>query len=122
MVWLLVAACVAGSLAAPAQLCTAAAENDPRAARFCQALNTFLELSGSRLPSAPGQRHEATGRRALVLALRAQALTSGVTTSVTATRPPRATHSDPIYYPNMNIEGHAQNNVKPGFHQGADMR
>ncbi|CAH4034824.1 myosuppressin [Pieris rapae] len=43
--------CVNG---APAQLCTAAAENDPRAARFCQALNTFLELyaeaAGEQVP------------------------------------------------------------------------
>ncbi|XP_011561843.1 myosuppressin [Plutella xylostella] len=40
--------------AAPAQLCAGAAEDDPRAARFCQALNTFLELyaeaAGEQVP------------------------------------------------------------------------
>ncbi|KAG6446106.1 myosuppressin isoform X1 [Manduca sexta] len=39
---------------APAQLCAGAAEDDPRAARFCQALNTFLELyaeaAGEQVP------------------------------------------------------------------------
>ncbi|CAH2054897.1 unnamed protein product, partial [Iphiclides podalirius] len=50
-----VLAVVAGrALAAPAQLCAGAAEDDPRAARFCQALNTFLELyaeaAGEQVP------------------------------------------------------------------------
>ena len=44
--------------AAPAQLC-AAAEDDPRAARFCQALNTFLELyaeaAGEQVPEYQGE-------------------------------------------------------------------
>ncbi|KAG7309021.1 hypothetical protein JYU34_004886 [Plutella xylostella] len=47
----LLAAC---ARAAPAQLCAGAAEDDPRAARFCQALNTFLELyaeaAGEQVP------------------------------------------------------------------------
>ncbi|XP_069361773.1 myosuppressin isoform X1 [Maniola hyperantus] len=46
--------CASVARAAPAQLCTAAAEDDPRAARFCQALNTFLELyaeaAGEQVP------------------------------------------------------------------------
>ncbi|CAH0730767.1 unnamed protein product, partial [Brenthis ino] len=48
-----VAWCACGVRGAPAQLC-AAAEDDPRAARFCQALNTFLELyaeaAGEQVP------------------------------------------------------------------------
>nr|XP_037867792.1 myosuppressin isoform X1 [Bombyx mori] len=44
----------ASAWAAPAQLCAAAAENDPRATRFCQALNTFIELyaeaAGEQVP------------------------------------------------------------------------
>ncbi|XP_052754110.1 myosuppressin-like isoform X1 [Galleria mellonella] len=43
-----------GALSAPAPLCADAAEGDPRAARFCQALNTFLELyaeaAGEQVP------------------------------------------------------------------------
>ncbi|RVE45750.1 hypothetical protein evm_009598 [Chilo suppressalis] len=39
---------------APAPICAGAAEDDPRAARFCQALNTFLELyaeaAGEQVP------------------------------------------------------------------------
>ncbi|XP_023934563.1 myosuppressin-like isoform X2 [Bicyclus anynana] len=46
--------CAVLAHAAPAQLCTAGAEDDPRAARFCQALNTFLELyaeaAGEQVP------------------------------------------------------------------------
>ncbi|CAK1593672.1 unnamed protein product [Parnassius mnemosyne] len=42
------------TLAAPAQLCAGSAEEDPRAIRFCQALNTFLELyaeaAGEQVP------------------------------------------------------------------------
>ncbi|CAK1545754.1 unnamed protein product [Leptosia nina] len=54
-VWCAVLAwCVGCAWSAPAQLCTAAAEDDPRAARFCQALNTFLELyaeaAGEQVP------------------------------------------------------------------------
>ncbi|CAH2095066.1 unnamed protein product [Euphydryas editha] len=54
-VWCAVVAwCASGACAAPAQLCGAAAEDDPRAARFCQALNTFLELyaeaAGEQVP------------------------------------------------------------------------
>ncbi|XP_072933583.1 myosuppressin isoform X2 [Epargyreus clarus] len=49
-----VVAWCASAGAAPAQLCAAAAEDDPRAARFCQALNTFLELyaeaAGEQVP------------------------------------------------------------------------
>lgn len=45
--------------AAPAQLCAGAAEDDPRAARFCQALNTFLELyaeaAGEQVPEYQGE-------------------------------------------------------------------
>ncbi|XP_052739698.1 myosuppressin-like [Bicyclus anynana] len=37
--------CMVLAHAAPAQLCTASSESDTRAARFCQALNTFLEQS-----------------------------------------------------------------------------
>ncbi|KPJ11791.1 Myosuppressin [Papilio machaon] len=55
--WSVVALClalVAAAAAAPAQLCAGAAEDDPRAARFCQALNTFLELyaeaAGEQVP------------------------------------------------------------------------
>lgn len=51
--------CALGALAAPAQLCAGAAEDDPRAARFCQALNTFLELyaeaAGEQVPEYQGQ-------------------------------------------------------------------
>ncbi|XP_045454550.1 myosuppressin-like [Melitaea cinxia] len=54
-VWCVVVAwCLLGASAAPAQLCSAGAEDDPRAARFCQALNTFLELyaeaAGEQVP------------------------------------------------------------------------
>ncbi|XP_038207245.1 myosuppressin-like isoform X2 [Zerene cesonia] len=53
-VWVCVLAWCAGASGAPAQLCAAAAEDDPRAARFCQALNTFLELyaeaAGEQVP------------------------------------------------------------------------
>ncbi|KAI5644776.1 hypothetical protein NE865_03122 [Phthorimaea operculella] len=49
-----VAWCALRVSAAPAQLCASAAEDDPRAARFCQALNTFLELyaeaAGEQVP------------------------------------------------------------------------
>ncbi|XP_013147526.1 PREDICTED: myosuppressin-like isoform X2 [Papilio polytes] len=55
--WSVVALCLAlvvAAAAAPAQLCAGAAEDDPRAARFCQALNTFLELyaeaAGEQVP------------------------------------------------------------------------
>ncbi|XP_063364528.1 myosuppressin-like isoform X1 [Cydia strobilella] len=45
---------VAHAAAAPAQLCSSAVEDDPRATRFCQALNTFLELyaeaAGEQVP------------------------------------------------------------------------
>ncbi|XP_028156832.1 myosuppressin-like [Ostrinia nubilalis] len=45
---------VASAVCAPAPLCAGAAEDDPRAARFCQALNTFLELyaeaAGEQVP------------------------------------------------------------------------
>nr|BAV57610.1 myosuppressin [Mamestra brassicae] len=50
----LVLACASVALCAPAQLCAGAADDDPRAARFCQALNTFLELyaeaAGEQVP------------------------------------------------------------------------
>ncbi|XP_026332246.1 myosuppressin-like isoform X2 [Hyposmocoma kahamanoa] len=39
-----VAWCAADVAAAPEPLCVGAVQDDPRAARFCQALNTFLEL------------------------------------------------------------------------------
>ncbi|CAH2242946.1 jg14514 [Pararge aegeria aegeria] len=52
--WLALVWWCASAHAAPAQLCTAGAEDDPRAARFCQALNTFLELyaeaAGEQVP------------------------------------------------------------------------
>ncbi|XP_045504497.1 myosuppressin-like isoform X1 [Colias croceus] len=53
-VWACVLLWCAHASGAPAQLCAAAAEDDPRAARFCQALNTFLELyaeaAGEQVP------------------------------------------------------------------------
>ncbi|CAG4954807.1 unnamed protein product [Parnassius apollo] len=50
-----VLAILAGStLAAPTQRCAGLAEEDPRAIRFCQALNTFIELyaeaAGEQVP------------------------------------------------------------------------
>ncbi|XP_013186110.1 myosuppressin [Amyelois transitella] len=46
--------CALTALSAPAPLCAGAVEDDPRAARFCQALNTFLELyaeaAGEQVP------------------------------------------------------------------------
>lgn len=54
LVCAVLAACACAALAAPAQLCAAAADDDPRAQRFCQALNTFLELyaeaAGEQVP------------------------------------------------------------------------
>ncbi|KAL0868702.1 hypothetical protein ABMA27_008145 [Loxostege sticticalis] len=51
---LVVLACASRAACAPAPLCAGAAEDDPRAARFCQALNTFLELyaeaAGEQVP------------------------------------------------------------------------
>lgn len=57
--WCVVAAAMlAVAQAAPAQLCAGAGEDDPRAARFCQALNTFLELyaeaAGEQVPEYQG--------------------------------------------------------------------
>ncbi|XP_022815721.1 myosuppressin-like isoform X1 [Spodoptera litura] len=54
VVCLVVAWCACAAVCAPAQLCAGAADDDPRAARFCQALNTFLELyaeaAGEQVP------------------------------------------------------------------------
>ncbi|XP_035453244.1 myosuppressin isoform X2 [Spodoptera frugiperda] len=54
VVLLVVAWCACVAVCAPAQLCAGAADDDPRAARFCQALNTFLELyaeaAGEQVP------------------------------------------------------------------------
>lgn len=62
--WSVVALCLAlvvAAAAAPAQLCAGAAEDDPRAARFCQALNTFLELyaeaAGEQVPEYQGNTY-----------------------------------------------------------------
>ncbi|KAJ0172389.1 hypothetical protein K1T71_012362 [Dendrolimus kikuchii] len=54
LVCAILALCASSVLSAPGQLCAGAAEDDPRAARFCQALNTFLELyaeaAGEQVP------------------------------------------------------------------------
>ncbi|CAB3233847.1 unnamed protein product [Arctia plantaginis] len=44
LVCAVLAVCLSAAVCAPAQLCVGAADDDPRTARFCQALNTFLEL------------------------------------------------------------------------------
>lgn len=53
------AALIAMTQGAPAQLCAGAAEDDPRAARFCQALYTFMELyaeaAGEQVPEYQGK-------------------------------------------------------------------
>ncbi|XP_075984573.1 neuropeptide receptor myosuppressin isoform X2 [Anticarsia gemmatalis] len=58
LVCAVLAACACACLSAPAQLCAGAADDDPRAARFCQALNTFLELyaeaAGEQVPEYQG--------------------------------------------------------------------
>ncbi|XP_068619787.1 myosuppressin [Battus philenor] len=52
------AGCAGRAGAAPSQLCAGASADDPRAARFCQALNTFLELyaeaAGEQVPEYQG--------------------------------------------------------------------
>ncbi|XP_021187282.1 myosuppressin isoform X4 [Helicoverpa armigera] len=54
VVCVVLAWCACAARSAPAQLCAGAADDDPRAARFCQALNTFLELyaeaAGEQVP------------------------------------------------------------------------